>query len=224
MPDTSQLTELADKLTDLPADGLMARLIGRLGWPLPPMAGAEEPDDDTDPGNDTDPDLPDDDVDPEPSRGDPEPDDEFDRDRALRTIRKQREVESALRRELRTLRDQVRQFEDASKSEEERRNERLSTAERTAAAATAEAARLRVALRKGLTETQAKRLVGETEEELEKDADELLESFASSDKKDEDGDAKRRPKERLKPGSVPDADPEPDDPAALAQRVSRGGF
>jgi hypothetical protein len=41
----------------------------------------------------------------------------------------------------------------------------------------AEVLRYRVALRKGLTEVQAKRLLGSTEEELEQDAEELLASF-----------------------------------------------
>lgn len=49
-----------------------------------------------------------------------------------------------------------------------------------------EVLKLRVALDKGLTLVQAKRLVGETEEELMADADELLASFGGTGNKPED--------------------------------------
>lgn len=210
-------------------DEQIERLRARYGWPLPPMCGGAPDDDEADNGSGDDGDSDDgesqnaDDAstgtDDDESTDDG--DDDFDRDRALRTIKKQREAESALKKELRALRDQVRQFKDANKSEEERRNERLSTAERTAASATAEAARLRVALRKGLTETQAKRLVGETEEELEADADDLLESFGAKrgDGAKDDGKSRRQEK-RLKPGAAPDAEPDEEtDPAKLAANL-----
>jgi hypothetical protein len=99
--------------------------------------------------------------------------------------------------------------------------ERATNAERTAQSAQREAARLRVALKKNLTETQARRLVGDTEEELEADADELLASF----KNDDDGDREplRRPRERLRPGSrtSSDSDDDENDPAKLAALVPR---
>ena len=53
---------------------------------------------------------------------------------------------------------------------------------------------------------------------MEKDADELLESFKKED--DEEGqEPRRRPQERLRPGAAPGAEPEQSDPAALAERV-----
>jgi hypothetical protein len=78
---------------------------------------------------------------------------------------------------------------------------------------------LRVALNKGLTETQAKRLVGDSEEDLEKDADELLSSFRAED--DDPDERPRRPRERLRPGAAPAVEPENDDPASLAEAVPR---
>src|SRR5688500_13895 len=64
----------------------------------------------------------------------------------------------------------LQEIEDEKKSETERTAERVAKAEKDAADAVRESARLRVALKKGLTETQAKRLVGDTEEDLEADA------------------------------------------------------
>lgn len=98
------------------------------------------------------------------------------------------------------------EMEEAQKTAEQKAADKAAQAEKTAADANRETARLRVALRKGLTETQAKRLVGDTEEELEADADELLESFAS--KTADDGKEKGekpgsgRPKEALKSGAT----------------------
>jgi hypothetical protein len=113
----------------------------------------------------------------------------------------------------------LKKFEDADKTDGEKLHERLSTAEKDAASNRQDAARLRVALKKGLTETQAKRLVGESEEDLEADADALLDSFKSDD--DEGEKPARRPKERLRPGAAPSSEPEETDPAKLAASVPR---
>lgn len=112
------------------------------------------------------------------------------------------------------------ELEDAQKSEAERAADKVAQAEKAAHSATSELARLRVAMRKGLTEAQAKRLVGETEEELEADADELLASFGH---KDADGDAGKptRPKERLRSGAAPEEEPDETDPRKLADMVPR---
>ncbi len=98
----------------------------------------------------------------------------------------------------------LQELEDASKSEGQKLTERTTAAEKAAAAAQGELLRLRVAMRKGLTEAQAKRLVGATEEELEADADELLTSFGQKNSGGDDGAAAgkpTRPKERLRSGA-----------------------
>lgn len=71
----------------------------------------------------------------------------------------------------------LKEFEDRDKSEIERASERAEAAEKRAAELEARAIRLEVASEQGLTAAQARRLVGETREELEADAKDLLETF-----------------------------------------------
>lgn len=71
----------------------------------------------------------------------------------------------------------LKEFEDRDKTEAEKLAERATAAEKRAAELETSALRLEVAAEKGLTPTQAKRLVGATREELEADADELLSTF-----------------------------------------------
>lgn len=110
--------------------------------------------------------------------------------------------------------ERLKQLEDEQKTEQQRLQERVEQLEPSEQ----EAARLRVALRKGLTETQAKRLVGDSEDDLEADADDLLASFQSS----EPDDTTRRPRERLKPGATGDSEPEAD-PKQVADSVWNTG-
>ncbi len=63
-------------------------------------------------------------------------------------------------------------------------NARADKAEKAAS----EVIRLRVALTKGLTESQAKRLQGETEEELSADADDYLKDLKPAGEAEDDGD------------------------------------
>ena len=72
---------------------------------------------------------------------------------------------------------------EASKTAVEKAIERATKAEADALAARLEADRNSVALTKGLTPTQAKRLVGTTRDELEADADELLKDLQVDGKK-----------------------------------------
>lgn len=66
------------------------------------------------------------------------------------------------------------EIEEAKKTNEQRLEERATAAEKLAASNALSAARASIALEKGLTASQAKRLVGSTEEELAADADDLL--------------------------------------------------
>lgn len=66
------------------------------------------------------------------------------------------------------------EVEEARKTEQQKLEERAAAAEESAKRAQADAARLAIALSKGLTPSQAKRLVGSTEEELAADADEMI--------------------------------------------------
>lgn len=106
----------------------------------------------------------------------------------------------------------LKELEDKDKSESEKLSERATSAEKRAEEAEARALKAEVAHEKGLTAKQAKRLQGSTREELEADADDLLESFpAGKDGKDdepeEDKPGHGRPKEKLRPGASPDTEP-----------------
>lgn len=79
-------------------------------------------------------------------------------------------------KELEEFRKAAQDKADADKSETEKRT----AAEKRADAAELRALRLEVAAEKGLTAAQAKRLVGATREELEADADEVLQLFPGS--------------------------------------------
>lgn len=162
-----------------------------------------------------------------------------DQDGEIRKLREQLRRETEYRKrndarvkELEPLAAKARELEDASKTDLERLTGELDSHRGRADKAEGELLRLRVALRKGLTETQAKRLIGSSEDELEADADDLLASF--SPKKDPEPDPepepepsrtnrRDRPQERLRPGAVPDADTEPEetDPRKLAAMIPR---
>lgn len=71
----------------------------------------------------------------------------------------------------------LQEIEDRDKSDAQKLLDRAEAAERRAAEVESHALRLEIAAEKGLTTAQAKRLVGATREELEADADDLLETF-----------------------------------------------
>ena len=178
-----------------------------------------EDDDDTDPDKDGEGEGKD--------EGGLKDDEPWDEERARKTIKQQRaaqhaaeKAQRAAEKRARDAEARVKELEDAQKTDEEKREEAKAAAEREGSAAKAEALRLKVALRKGLTETQAKRLVGESEEELEADADELLASFKTDEGGGED-EVPRRPAERLRPGAAPGAESEETDPRKLAELVHR---
>lgn len=70
--------------------------------------------------------------------------------------------------------ERLAEFENANKSEIEKAEARAAAAEKKATEIELTALRASVALEKGLTPSQAKRLVGASREEFESDADELL--------------------------------------------------
>lgn len=131
----------------------------------------------------------------------------------LADLRREREARQALEAK-------VREFDDKGKSESERLTARLADAEKRAETAEGKALRFEVASAKGLTHAQAKRLVGSTKDELEADADELLETFGGTDRKA----PTRRPVENLRGGSDPDEEPEETDPNKLAALHPRGSY
>lgn len=131
---------------------------------------------------------------------------------------------AAERKKRQELEAKLQEIEDADKSELQKAQDAAAKAQQEAATATARADRLQVALDKGLTPTQAKRLVGDTVEELEADADELLADITPSD----DGKkppAPSKPKADLQSGNDPDDDDDDNvDADALADKILNRGF
>lgn len=122
------------------------------------------------------------------------------------------------------------EYENASKSDLERWEERATNAESRAGTAEAKAKALEIAIERApehatLAQVRAvaKRVRGEDDEALEKDADELFELLAPTP--DEPKPASKtpgRPKERLKGGTAePDEEPEETDPRKLAALLPR---
>jgi|SRR6478609_5423104 len=83
------------------------------------------------------------------------------------------------------------------------RDEAIKKAEK-AGETSIETLKLRVAIKKGLNEAQTKRLVGTTQEELEADADELLESWGPAKTDDEPDDSLLDKAPRRRPRSLGD--------------------
>lgn len=111
-----------------------------------------------------------------------------------------KEKAQAERDEVKTERDTLKSEKEAAaregetevdklKRERDEAQDKLKKAEEGKGEKSPGELRLEVALEMGLTKTQAKRLVGTTEEELKKDAEELLESFGGAGDGDEDGAA-----------------------------------
>lgn len=110
-----------------------------------------------------------------------------------------------------TAADELKKLQDANKTEGQRLAEERDAHKGRADTAEAELMRLRVGLRKGLTEAQARRLVGTTDEELEADADELVASFgAPAGGGTTPPVGTIRPTENLRGGGDPDDEPEAD--------------
>lgn len=210
---------LIDPATGEPLEAL-AVLGGRPVWPV--IGGAEDGDDAEPDGDDEldSPEEPDDKPDGDDKK--PEP---FDEARFQKALNKKNSENANLRKrlaELEPLAAKAKELEDAGKSESERLTERASSAEERANAAEQKALRLEVAMEKGLTPAQARRLVGATKEELEEDADDLLASFAPSKDGKTTSKVVGRPKEKLpRGGGDPDEPIEETDPRKLAASIPR---
>lgn len=136
--------------------------------------------------------------------------------RALHTANKEAEK----------FRKQVKEFQDKDKSESERLTEAAQEAASRADKAEAAQRRLQVAADRapeGTTFKQvkavAKRLVGDTPDELEADADEMFALLAPATSKTKAPNGK--PRENLKGGGEPDDEPEEMDPRKLANLIGR---
>jgi len=130
-------------------------------------------------------------------------------DAGKKALDEERRARREAERQLREMQAQLQELTDKDKSEVDRLRDQLAqvTKERDTAASTL--VRSEVAMAKGLSAAQAKRLVGSTREELEADADEILEAFTSPSGGTTPPPG-QRPTEDLKGGSDPTSTPEPD--------------
>lgn len=101
------------------------------------------------------------------------------------------------------MQEQLKVLQDRDKGDTERMADKAAAAEKRAAEAEARSARLEVALDKGLTATQAKRLVGSTRDELEADADDLMASFKPAESKPDGEPSDDKPDTRPSPSGRP---------------------
>lgn len=153
--------------------------------------------------------LDDDEDDDEDEDDDRERGDDLD-PRARAKIRKANNEAKNLRtrvKELDKAAERLKEIEDAEKSEIDKANEKLSAAERRAEDAELRALRIEIAAEKGLTPALAKRLTGSSREELEEDAEELVELLAPKNEDDEDDDGGPKPPRRPRERQLPDGRP-----------------
>lgn len=158
---------------------------------------------------------------PEPKKPDegPKTFDQADVDRIVENRLSKERAKYADHAELKAKADKFDALEAENKSEAEKANEKTAAAEKRAAEADLRAARLEVAVEKKLSPAQAKRLVGNSKEELEADADAAIEDGTFKVDGGSGADPPKppptnKPKPDLKTGSDPtgdDADPDTKD-------------
>lgn len=148
-------------------------------------------------------------------------------DGAQRALAAERRARRTAEKTLKDLQAKLQGLEDKDKSEAQRLQDAVTVAEKRALDAEQRLLRIEVGAAKGLSVAQAKRLVGETQEELEADADELLSTFGASSAKDSAAEDKPKPRgsgrpaEKLRPGAAPDAEPKVDPGQLAASILSR---
>lgn len=143
--------------------------------------------------------------------------------RALDAMKKER---NTARKERQELLDKLKQYEDKDKTETQRLQEAAEDAKTRAATAESNARKFRTAIDRAPEgaslahiKAVAKRLSGDTDEEMESDADELFALFAPE--KDTKKAPPGKPKESLGGGGNPDDEPDEMDPRKLADAIGR---
>jgi hypothetical protein len=150
--------------------------------------------------------------------------------RALDHMKRER---NAARKELADARAELKKIADKDKSEGQRLQEARDEAATRAAKAEEQWRSMQVAMERApahatlaQVKAVAKRVRGESEEDLEADADELFEMLAPAPKEDSSNSRKvaGKPRERMRGGGDPDDEPEETDPRKLADMIRRTKF
>lgn len=125
----------------------------------------------------------------------------------------------------------LKEAEGQEKSESEKLKEQVSQLQQERDQAKTESLRSTIASEKGLTAKQARRLSGSSRDELESDADDLLDTFgakkddSNSGEEEPSRESSRPPKESLQPGasSSDETVTDPDQMAEAVLKQARGG-
>lgn len=162
-----------------------------------------------------------------------------------RALKAERDARRKAESDLKAARDElatVKADQDSSKSDLEKVLAKVEGLETRAADAERKALVAEIAQAKGLTAAQARRLQGSTRDEMESDADDLLEAFGgakpgaaeggdggnSGDDKGGGGDGKPtstgKPKEDLRPGAAGGAEVDDVDPDKIAESILKSPF
>lgn len=166
--------------------------------------------------------------DPNPNPPAPKPDDktfnQADVDRIVQERLAKEKAKYADYDELKAKAAKADEDAASSKTDLEKLTEQIEGLKKAQADSDLKALRAEVAVAKGLTAAQAKRLAGNSREDLEADADEILEAFPVA-KKDDDTPSgappSRQPRPDLRGGGNPNDEPTETDPAKLAASVPR---
>lgn len=198
------------------------------------LLAAAVDDDDDDDGDRDDDKRDNDDDDRRRPRGDDDGDPSQLGDPGKRALDAMKRERNTARKELNDLKAQLKKYQDKDKTETERLTEARDEAATRAAKAQESFQALSVAMDRAPAHATlkhvrmvAKRIRGETEDELEADADELFEMLAPAPKeKDEPAPRKvaGKPRERLRGGGDPEEEPEESDPRKLADMIRRSRF
>lgn len=167
--------------------------------------------------------MPEDDPKPDPK---PKPDDktfnQADVDRIVQDRLAQEKKKFADYDTLKAKADAADAAAAKGKTDIEKLTEQIDGLTKAQSASEAKALRAEVAMAKGLNAAQAKRLAGTSREELEADADEIIEAFpVAKEDPPKGGPPSRQPKPDLKGGNDPTEEPTETDPAKLAAAVPR---
>lgn len=151
--------------------------------------------------------------------------------RALDAMKRDR---NAARKELQEARAQLKKIADKDKSQEERLTEARDEAATRAAKAEEGFKALSVAMDRAPAHATlkhvrmvAKRIRGDSDDELETDADELFEMLVPAPKEKDEPPPRKvagKPRERLRGGGDPEDEPEETDPRKLADMIRRSRF
>lgn len=181
-------------------------------------------------------DDPKDDKDPDPVDDPKDDDDKDDKgtkstldDAGKKAIDAMKRERNAAKKALADAQAKIKEYADKDKTDTERLTESAEEAKSRASKAESGYKKLQTAIDRapeGATLTQikavAKRLTGDSDEEMEADADELFGLFAPSTSSTERGKAPAgKPKERLRGGGDPEEEPEETDPRKLAALIGR---